>query len=127
MYKAIYNNKIIGVVDAAEGEPFPVMIYDEVLEDKDHVADDYARFNGEFVLKTDERYIAICKDNMRNVRNYFLSEFVDTIVTNPLRWSEMSEDEKQAVTDYRRYLLDYTSSDRWWAAAPQTFEEWRKI
>lgn len=125
MYKAICNNKIIAVVDMTEGEPFPFMIYDEVIEDKDHVADDYVHLDDEFVLKTDERYITSCKDNMRNVRNHFLSEFVDTVVTNPLRWSELSEEDKQMIKDYRRYLLDFTKSENWWEATPQTFEEWK--
>ncbi len=65
------------------------------------------------------------REEMRYLRNRYLLDYVDPLITNPLRWSELSEEEKQAVTDYRRYLLDYTSSDRWWAAAPQTFEEWR--
>lgn len=122
MFQAIKDGKIIAINETGE---FPCLIFDEVVEVSDHNIEDYAHLDGEFVLKTDERYIASCKDNMRNVRNYFLSEFVDTIVTNPLRWSELSEEGKQMIQDYRRYLLDFTKSENWWEVTPQTFEEWK--
>jgi hypothetical protein len=35
-------------------------------------------------------------------------EEIDPIVTNPLRWDDLSESQRQAVIDYRRSLLDIT-------------------
>ena len=43
---------------------------------------------------------------VRNLRNLKLLHHVDPIVSNPLRWGEMSEEEKQKVQSYRKLLLD---------------------
>jgi hypothetical protein len=43
---------------------------------------------------------------IRQSRNGTLTSVVDPVVSNPLRWNEMSETEQQAWTDYRRALLD---------------------
>jgi len=42
----------------------------------------------------------------RFYRNELLVREVDPIVTNPLRWAELSSTEQQAWTDYRTALLD---------------------
>ena len=42
----------------------------------------------------------------RTQRNQLLISEVDPIVTNPLRWAELSSTEQQAWTDYRTALLD---------------------
>jgi hypothetical protein len=42
----------------------------------------------------------------RFLRNELLVSEVDPIVTNPLRWAELSSTEQQAWTDYRTALLD---------------------
>jgi hypothetical protein len=46
---------------------------------------------------------------IRMQRNYILKEFVDPIVTNSLRWSELTNTQQQQWTNYRRLLLDITS------------------
>jgi hypothetical protein len=43
---------------------------------------------------------------VRAVRNQKLQFEVDPIVSNPLRWNDMTEAQQQAWTDYRRALLD---------------------
>ena len=35
---------------------------------------------------------------------------VDPIVTNPLRWNGLGEEEKARITDYRQQLLDLTDT-----------------
>lgn len=50
MYKAIKDNKIIAINDTGK---FPCLIYDEVMEDKEHTLEDYAQYEGEFLLKED--------------------------------------------------------------------------
>lgn len=44
-------------------------------------------------------------DIERAERNYLLSE-LDQIVSNPLRWSEFTEEQKQQLIEYRQLLLD---------------------
>tara|TARA_R110000823_G_scaffold65168_5_gene153030 strand:- start:50 stop:523 length:474 start_codon:yes stop_codon:yes gene_type:complete len=47
---------------------------------------------------------------VRAERNSLLTTEVDPIVTNPLRWAEMSTAEQEAWTAYRRALLDITAT-----------------
>lgn len=42
----------------------------------------------------------------REKRDRLLRTVVDPIVTNPLRWAEMTDAQRQAWSDYRRALLD---------------------
>lgn len=42
----------------------------------------------------------------REKRDRLLQTVVDPIVTNPLRWAEMTDAQRQAWSDYRRALLD---------------------
>lgn len=44
-------------------------------------------------------------------RNSRLLSEVDPIVTNPLRWGDLTETQKQAWADYRRALLDITQQE----------------
>ena len=44
--------------------------------------------------------------SIRTMRDELLVREVDPIVTNPLRWAELSSTEQQAWTDYRTALLD---------------------
>lgn len=82
-------------------------------------------YNG--VIYTDEAELAEAqKDYVREIRNSYLVEYVDGVVSNPLRWADMSDDLKQMYTDYRRYLLDYTEGENWWLQLPKTLEEWYK-
>lgn len=47
---------------------------------------------------------------IRSLRDMKLKE-LDQFVMNPLRWIELSEDERQALAVYRRTLLDVTDQD----------------
>lgn len=62
--------------------------------------------------------------NIRNIRNKYLEEYVDPVVSNPLRWSDLTPIEQQRYVDYRLYLLNYTTQENWWEKEPLTFEEW---
>ena len=55
MYKAIKDNKIIAINESGE---FPCLVYDEIVEDTEHLSSEYVEVGGEFVLKTDEKAIA---------------------------------------------------------------------
>ena len=66
------------------------------------------------------------KDQVRFIRNEYLRTFVDPVVSNPLRWQEMTEEEQNIYVNYRHYLLDYTETENWWLQNPMTLDEWKE-
>ena len=50
MFKALKECKIIAINDTGK---FPCLIYDEVMENKEHTLEDYAQYEGEYLLKED--------------------------------------------------------------------------
>lgn len=80
-------------------------------------------YNG--VIYIDPAELQVAQETaVRAVRNQYLVEYVDAVVSNPLRWADMSADEQAQITDYRRYLLDYTTTEKWYEQNPLTFDEW---
>lgn len=61
-----------------------------------------------FVPPTPEELHAIKSADIRGERNFLLSENVDRIISNPLRWASLSETDQNAWTQYRQDLLDIT-------------------
>lgn len=61
--------------------------------------------------------------DVRNYRNHLLETEVDPVVSNPLRWNDMSEYNKTNYQEYRTYLLDWTENEGWWESKPKTFDE----
>lgn len=59
--------------------------------------------NNEFV--EDQNYLS---RDVRRKRNSLLFIQIDPIVTNPLRWEHLSQQQQQAIKDYRQELLDIT-------------------
>lgn len=45
-------------------------------------------------------------NEVRACRNALLEDFVDPLVTNPLRWDQLSAEKQQEWKDYRQALLD---------------------
>ena len=61
---------------------------------------------------------------VRDTRNGILTSTVDPIVSNPLRWAEMSAAKKTAWAAYRRALLDVPQQNGFpnaviWPTAPE--------
>lgn len=50
MFKAIKDEKIIAINNTGD---FSCLVYDEVVEDIEHICDDYERYNGEYLLKSE--------------------------------------------------------------------------
>ncbi len=48
-------------------------------------------------------------DLMRETRNHKLREEVDPVVSNPLRWADLTPEQQQQYEGYRRALLDFTA------------------
>lgn len=80
----------------------------------------YVYQDGEIVLDDSHTFE---KEQVRAVRNQYLETYVDPYQM-VLRWDSLSDEEKADRTNYRQYLLEYTSSENWWEQKPKTFEEW---
>lgn len=62
---------------------------------------------------------------VRQIRDAYLEEFVDRAVANPLRWSEMPEEEKTVIKNYRNYLLNLPQKTDFPDVKVQIFDEWK--
>lgn len=62
---------------------------------------------------------------VRQIRDAYLEEFVDRAVANPLRWSEMPEEEKTVIKNYRNYLLNLPQETDFPDVKVQIFDEWK--
>lgn len=87
--------------------------------------------NKEYIIRNDDEYVYVCKvepvdkqQDVRSVRDSYLQQYVDEKFKNVLMWNDMSEEEKQKISAYRRYLLDYTKKDGWEEQNPMPFNEW---
>ena len=65
------------------------------------------------------------EQEVRAVREQYFIDYVDWYQSKPLLWEEMTEEEKQDISDYRHYLMDYTKQENWWEQNPLNFEEWK--
>lgn len=126
MLKVMKEEKIVGVVEewnAIDQKFHPDLT---TVEDNEHQVSDYVMCGEEYLLRDDPRAIESEQNRVRSIRNSYLEQFVDPVVSNALRWADMSEEEKQIYIDYRRYLLDFTEQENWWESNPLTLEEWNK-
>ena len=73
----------------------------------------------------EERIKDAKKHMIRDIRNGLLEKEVDPVVSNPLRWADMSEEDQNDYLGYRLYLLNYTEKPMWWEKEPLDFEEWK--
>lgn len=124
MYRVMKDYKIVGVVEewsATDRKFHPDL---RIEQDNEHQVSDFVQCDGEYLLRQDPRAIESEKARVRSIRDSYLVEFVDPVVSNPLRWADMTEEEKQRYADYRRYLLDFTTQENWWEGIPKTLEQW---
>lgn len=121
MYKALKDDKIIAINETGS---FPCLVYDIIEEDDKHTVKDYIQANGEFVLSTSDEAIEQKKEQVRQVRNNYLVDFVDPKQL-VIRWNTLSETEQGYLTEYRQYLLNYPeSSETWYEQNPLDWESW---
>lgn len=62
-----------------------------------------------YVPPTQEELDATAATAVRQQRDTLLATQVDPIVSNPLRWGDLNEEQQQAWATYRRALLDITT------------------
>lgn len=125
MYKILKENKIVGITEQWNDDDKlgnPSLIAEE---DTEHQISDYVMVGNEFILNTDAKAIEKQKENVRQVRNFCMKQYVDYYQEKPLMWAELDNEFKQKIIDYRQYLKDYPeSSEDWYKQNPKTFEEW---
>jgi hypothetical protein len=61
-----------------------------------------------YVPPTQEELDTEAAREVREKRDYLLNRDVDPLVSNSLRWADLTAEQQQAWTDYRRALLDIT-------------------
>lgn len=119
-YIGMQNDLIAFVADTREElESLPCVELTEIKE---------IEFAEQFgsVIYIDPAELQTAKEaTVRAVRDKYLVEYVDGVVSNPLRWADMPAEEQTQITDYRRYLLDYTTAENWFEQNPLTFDEWK--
>ena len=89
MYKALKENKIIAI---NEKEYFPCLICDEVVEDTEHNLEDYAQYEGEFILK--ENIPAPTEEEQKENRAKAYKEEVDPITSHIQRLRDEEQTEE---------------------------------
>lgn len=122
MFLGMQNNLIALVADTREAlENAKCIEFTEIVETDEPVE----MVDGVYCLGATEIIDGKSK-YVRKVRNSYLEMFVDPVVSNPLRWNDLSEEERKEYSDYRQYLLDYPTITDWWAKLPKTFTEWKE-
>ena len=89
-----------------------------------HAAMDADPATAAYVPPTQAELDAAAATAVRQQRDTILAAQVDPIVSNPLRWADLSAEQQQAWSSYRRALLDITAQagfphDVVWPEAPQ--------
>ena len=93
MYKAIRNEKIIAISDT--DNKFLCLVKDSVVEDAEHVADDYGQYEGEYLLKSD--IPAPSKDEQSEKRAEAYRQEVDPITSHISRLRDAEQTEEIAA------------------------------
>jgi len=76
---------------------------------------------------TQDEIDAANADTIRGQRSANLATFVDPIVTNPMRWRELTSTQQEEVTQYRTDLLNITTQDTFptsvtWPSCPSVLD-----
>ena len=64
-----------------------------------------------YVAPTQEELDAEAEESVRRQRDDILSTEVDSIVSNPLRWADLSSTEQLEMANYRTALLNITEQE----------------
>ena len=120
MYKALKDNKIIAINESGN---FPCLVHDGVEEDTEHTVSDYLQVNGEYVLTSSEEAIEQRKEQVRAVRNQYLKQTDEFMITD----YPITDDERELYKQYRPYLRTYPECRDWYKANPKTLEEWKSL
>ena len=64
-----------------------------------------------YVAPTQEELDQEAEEEVRGLRDYLLFSHVDPIISNSLRWADMTTEKQNAWTAYRRDLLNITDQE----------------
>jgi len=64
-----------------------------------------------YVAPTQEEINAELSENIKGTRDFLLTSEVDPLVTNPLRWADLTETKQAEWTQYRADLLNLSDQD----------------
>lgn len=121
MFLGKQNDLIALIAETREElENAPCMSFTEIVE-----TDEQVEMVGGTYYVGEQAVIEAKKAEKRAERNRLLETEIDPVVSNPLRWADMSDEEKADYTDYRHYLLDYTEQENWWEESPLSFADWK--
>ena len=101
------NGQILGWYDAEIHSTIPepnIQVTDEVWQNAINLS--HNTIIDGVTSQTDHRSEAQKSTDVRLLRNELLVTDVDPIVTNPLRWADLSAEKQQEWTDYRTALLN---------------------
>lgn len=101
MFLGYQNNLLALAADTLENLVSNAMTFDRIEETDQPVE----MIDHVYVIGSDAIQNAKRK-HVREKRNIFLVKYVDPIVSNPLRWADMSIEEQNNIKAYRQYLLD---------------------
>ena len=73
----------------------------------------------------EEKIIEAKSEAMRKIRDSYLVKYVDSVVSNPLRWADMTSEDQQVYKDYRQYLLNVPQSKSFPNFEILTFDDWK--
>ena len=73
------------------------------------IGNDYSAY----VAPTQEELDEKSMKRFRFIRDQLLKNLVDPIVSNPMRWGDLSENEQSEVRSYRQSLLDISLQATW--------------
>ena len=121
MFLGYQNDKIAFIAETREElENMPCVTLDKIEE-----VEFAEMFNGKIYI-LEEELTQAKGEEVRSTRNSYLETYVDPVVSNPLRWGEMTAEEQQQYADYRRYLLDITESAEFPNVQVMTLDEWKQ-
>lgn len=103
MYKALKENKIIAINESGE---FPCLIYDEAVEDTEHNIEDYAQYEGEFILKEDIPTPSIDEQKENRARAY--KEEIDPITAHIQRLRD-EEQTEEVIAEIEALIAERTA------------------
>lgn len=103
MYKALKENKIIAINESGE---FPCLIYDEAVEDTEHNIEDYAQYEGEFLLK--ENIPAPSIDEQKENRARAYKEEIDPITAHIQRLRD-EEQTEEVIAEIEALIAERTA------------------
>ena len=125
MYVWIKDGEITAFCEEKPDGTFPEE-YGEMQETNREVI----HIKGKIYFADSDEAVALLKEQAieeaRIKRDVYLSTYVDPIVTNPLRWSELTEEGQNQYKEYRQYLLDIPQQENFPDAKILTFEEWKE-